>query len=720
MTEIRRFGTFDGVFLPTILSIFGVILFLRTGWVVGNAGLINALIILLIAEIISLSTALSLSAISTNIEVGGGGGYYIVSRSLGVNAGGAIGIPLYLSQAISIAFYIIGFLESLKIIGIRNLDMKLWGTIVLFIFSFMGYKGADFAVKFQYIIFSLLVLGILSFFLYPHWVPFKANLVPHYTGDYDFWKVFAVFFPAVTGITAGVGLSGELKEPSKNIPAGTILAVLVGAVIYGLVMWKAASVELYGRLITDTGVFIEKSIFPGLVMLGIWAATVSSALTFTLGAPRTLKALANDRVIPKVFASTLGSPKKEPRMGVIVTFFIAEVFILVGSLNSVAIVITMFFLITYGVSNYSAGIQELIGNPSYRPRFRVHWLISFVGFIGSIFVMFLISPTGMVVASLSIFVIYLLLKRRGLHQTWGDVRAGLWISLARFALLKLEHTELDPLNWRPNIMVFAGNTETRLYLARIAEWLSRGKGIVTHFNLIKCSSNRTYFRRREELKKLKDFINQHRLTAFAEIEVVEKPWESIPCIAQAHGIGKLYSNVAMFEWGRHLRSKNRVINIIRKLVWLNRDVLVLKYDREKGFGEMKTIDIWWGGRGGNIELMLLVAHILLMNYDWKEGKLKLVRVVHRQDEVKKTREITFSRLYSARMRADVSIVVNDEHRPFEEILKEVSGDTDFVIMGLPVPREGEERLIVERIDHLISSVGSVLMVRSTFKKEVFI
>lgn len=720
MKNIRRFGTFDGVFLPTILSIFGVILFLRTGWVVGNAGLVNALIILFIAEMIALATALSLSAISTNIEVGGGGVYYIISRSLGVNTGGAIGIPLYLSQAISIAFYIIGFLESLKIMGINNLDMRLWGTIVLLLFSFMAYHGADFAVKLQYLIFSLLVLGILSFFLYPHWIPLKENIVPHYYGNYNFWKVFAVFFPAVTGITAGIGLSGELKEPGKNIPRGTIMAVIAGAIVYALVMWKAASVELYTRLISDTGVFIEKSMFPGMVMLGIWAATISSALTFTLGAPRTLKALSDDGVIPRIFASTLGSPNREPRMGVIVSFFIAEAFILLGSLNSVAIVITMFFLITYGVSNYSAGIQELIGNPSYRPRFRVHWLISLIGFAGSIFVMFLISPTGMVVAILSIFIIYLLLKRKGLHQTWGDVRAGLWISLARFALLKLEHTNLDPLNWRPNIMVFTGNPETRPYLARMAEWLSRGRGIVTYFNLIECCTNKDYLHRKEELQKLKEFIHKNRLTAFAEIEVVERPWESIPCIAQAHGIGKLYSNVAMFGWGKHFQRDNRVIDIIRKLVWLNRDVLILKYCREKGFGEMKTIDIWWGGKGGNIELMLLMAHIILMNYEWKEGRLRVVRVVNRKEDVDREREITLDRLFRARMNGDVKIVLNDNHKPLKNLMQEVSGDSDLIVMGLPVPGKGEERIVAERIEHLISSLGSVLMVRSTFKKEVFI
>ncbi len=720
MKNIRRFGTFDGVFLPTILSLFGVILFLRTGWVVGNAGLINALIILSIAEFISFATALSLSAISTNIKVGTGGVYYIVSRSLGVNTGGAIGIPLYLSQAISISFYIIGFLESVQILIGSNINFKIWGTVVLLLFSFLAYEGADFAVKFQYLIFSLLVLGILSFLITPHWILLKVNFTAHYSNSYNFWKVFAVFFPAVTGITAGIGLSGELKDPEKNIPIGSITAVVISFIVYGLVMWKAASLEPSRVLIENTGVFVKDATIPILVILGVWAATISSALTFTLGAPRTLKALADDGAVPKFMASTLNSKKQEPRMGVIVSFFIAEAFILLGSLNQVATVITMFFLITYSVSNYSAGIQGIIGNPSYRPRFKVPWTISFAGFAGTLLAMFLISPEGMIVAALAILVVYFLLKRRGLHQTWGDVRAGFWISLARFALIKLKETKLDPLNWRPNLMVFTGNPETRLYLSKMADWLSRGKGIITLFNIVECCSDRASLDREKELQKLKEFIYRNKLTAFAEVEMVKDPWESIPCIAQAHGIGKLYSNVALFGWGQHPQKENHLIKIIKRLIWLNRDVLILKYDKSRGFGTQRTIDIWWGGRGGNIELMLLLSYIILMNDEWKGGKVRILRTVSDKTNMETVREITEKKLYSARLDADVKIILNAEYRPLKELMEKFSKEADLTIVGLPVPKEGEEKTISKKINDLISPLGSVLLVRSTFKKEVFL
>ena len=106
-------GTFAGVFTPSILTILGIILFLRLGYVVGNAGLGLTLVILLLANGISVLTSVSLSAISTNLKVKGGGDYYLISRTLGLEFGGAIGIVVFLAQAVSIAFYCLGFGEAL-------------------------------------------------------------------------------------------------------------------------------------------------------------------------------------------------------------------------------------------------------------------------------------------------------------------------------------------------------------------------------------------------------------------------------------------------------------------------------------------------------------------------------------------------------------------------------------------------------------------------------
>ena len=717
--RVRRFGTFEGVFLPTILSIFGVILFLRTGWAVGNAGLLNALLILIVSEFISLTTALSLSAVSTNIEVGTGGVYYIVSRSLGIDAGGAIGIPLYFSQAISVSFYILGFLESVQILRGVTFDFRLYGTLVLLLFAFIAYKGADFAVRFQYLIFAFLLFGILSFLLAPGWAPRSVNLTPHYIRGYNFWKVFAVFFPAVTGITAGIGLSGELRDPGRSIPRGSLLAVAVSTLVYALVMFKSASVAPFDLLRGNVGIFIESARIPFLVVLGVWAATVSSALTFIIGAPRTLKALADDGIAPSFLASTMGSKRDEPRAGVIVTFLIAEAFILLGSLNSVAVVITMFFLVTYGVSNYSATIQALIRNPSFRPRFRVHWLFSLAGFIGTLFAMFLISFYASIIALVLISLIYLLLKRRGLHQTWGDVRAGIWMSLARFSLLRLEEEEIDPINWRPNLMVFTGNPETRLHLARMAGWLSRGNGIITFFNVIEHSCDTPHPAREKELARIREFIRNNNLDAFAEVELVRDIWEAIPCIAQAHGIGQLYSNVALFGWGDSSEGEVNLLKAVRRLVWLNRDVLILRYDVERGFGEKEKIDVWWGGKGGNIQLMLLLTYILKLNDEWKSAEPRILKVLSPGEDRKRVHAEIREKLYRARFEAKIEIIDPGEGL-IKDLIGRYSSETDLVILGLPVPPEGTEKAVASRIKNLLAPLGTVLLVRSVTQKEFFL
>ncbi len=715
---VRRFGTFNGVFVPTILSIFGVILFLRTGWVIGNTGLIHGLILITLAMSISLTTSLSLSAISTNTEIGVGGVYYIISRSLGLNIGGAIGIPLFLSQAISVAFYVIGFTESL--LGLfPHLNFKLVASVVLVIFTIVAFIGADLAVKVQIGIFASLILGVLSFFFTPQWKPLSINLVPHYLPGENFWSVFAIFFPAVTGVTAGVSMSGELKDPSKNIPRGTLMALAVSYIIYVLVAVKLTAIAPYTTLVADNLIMMKKALVPALVYLGIWMATISSALTFIVGAPRTLQALAWDRVVPRFLAATLGSKKNEPRAGIIVTFLIAETFIMLGNLNMVATIITMFFLTTYGMTNLAAGLSDLIGNPSYRPRFRVHWAISFYGVIGSYIVMFLISPGYTIIATMILLMIYLVLQHRHLNQTWGDIRSGIWLSLARFALLKLENYELDPTNWRPNIMVFSGGPGERPHLVKLARWLSRGNGIVTLFNLIVGDIEELAPERERRLRELREYIREHRWAIFPEVEIARTAEDGFTTIVQAHGIGKLSSDVALFGWGSNFEKKVELARIIRKLIYLKKDILALKYHPERGFGNKMTIDIWWRGRGGNASLMVLLAHIIRLNPEWQNAHIRIIEVVG--DESLKEPSENRIRELMEEARIDAEPVVLVKENPTDriiDILSEFSSISDLTIMGMGVPRRGEEEQFVSRMDSLIAPLGTVLLVRSLNVKDL--
>ncbi|MEJ2719498.1 MAG: amino acid permease, partial [Deltaproteobacteria bacterium] len=367
-----RFGTFAGVFTPTVLTILGIILFLRLGWVVGQAGLLGSIVIILIASAISLITGFSLSSIATNMHVRVGGAYYMISRTLGIEIGGAIGLPLYLSQAISVAFYIIGFSEAFTSV-MPMVDARLLSTGIAVTFGLLAYVGADFTLKIQYLVLMVLAAALASFFGggWDQWV------APHVlgaaeSGGVPFWHVFAIFFPAVTGITVGLSMSGDLKDPRRSIPHGTLAAIGITTAIYiASALWLATHATT-GQLIDDNLIMQKIARWPFLILLGVWLATLSSALGSVVAAPRTLQAVSHDRVVPRIFGSQLGSAT-EPRFAVLVTTVIAVSVIWAGDLNFVAPIITMFFLNTYGMINLSAGIESFVGNPSFRPRFSVPW-----------------------------------------------------------------------------------------------------------------------------------------------------------------------------------------------------------------------------------------------------------------------------------------------------------------------------------------------------------
>ena len=347
-----KLGTFGGVFTPSILTILGIILFLRMGFMVGSGGLFRALLIISIANIVSILTSVSMSAAATNIHVKGGGAYYLISRALGVRFGGSIGIILFLAQSVSIAFYCIGFGEALMMIlpPLPLVSVKLISVCAVVFLFFMAWMGADWATKFQYIVMGLLIMALISFFVgallkfetgmvVQNWTPSENGL--------PFWVLFALFFPAVTGFTQGVNMSGDLENPGRSIPLGTFWAVGLSAVVYFAAAVLFAGSLTNADMIADYDSMKRVSFFPGLVTAGVLAATLSSAMASFLGAPRILQSLAADKIFTFLNPFSLGhGDGNNPRRGVLVSGAIALVIISFGHLNLVAQIVSMFFLIS--------------------------------------------------------------------------------------------------------------------------------------------------------------------------------------------------------------------------------------------------------------------------------------------------------------------------------------------------------------------------------------
>ncbi len=711
-----RFGTFAGVFTPNVLTILGIILFLRTGWVVGQAGLWGALIIIGIANAISFLTGLSLSAIATSMDVKAGGNYYLISRSLGLEIGGAIGIPLYLSQAISVAFYIIGFTEAMSAVPFfAAFDPRLVSTGVALAFVVIAYVGADFALKIQYVILAILVAALVSFFA-GSWGDFmQPNLAPQYTDGISFWVVFAVFFPAVTGIEVGISLSGDLKDPSKSIPRGTIASIVVTAIVYvGAAVWFAFHLSA-DDLKNNTNAMASIAAFPALILAGVAASTLSSALGSVLAAPRTLQAVSKDRVVPGWMASQMGSAT-EPRMAVLLTGAVAVGVIWMGDLDLVAPVITMFFLNTYGMVNLVATIERVVGNPSFRPRFNVPLWVSLVGAVGCYGAMFLINAPATVGAIVISYGIFFFLSRRRTVSTWGDVRSGVWTSLARFALLQLDQGETEHVrNWRPNLMVFTGQPHNREHLVTFSGWLSRGRGIVTFSQLITGAvdqPNKPRLRKTAQ-KHIQTYIRDHHMRAFAEAQIVPDFARGAVSVAQAHGIGPLEANTVVMGWSGTPKGRAMLMDVLRNLSDLHKSVLFLNVDPEVGFGQRRVMHVWWGGRGGNADLMLLLAHVCAQHRDWDGAELRLLRVVDGEEGVEQTRRHTERLLEEVRVEATVRIVVRkDATRPIAELLAEHSRDADLTFLGMQRPPEGQSEAYGERLSTLATAVGSVVLVHN--------
>ncbi len=712
-----RFGTFKGVFTPNVLTILGIILFLRTGWVVGQAGLWGALIIIALANAISFMTGLSLSAIATSMDVKAGGNYYLISRSLGLEIGGAIGIPLYLSQAISVAFYIIGFTEAMSAV-LTGLDPRMISTGVALLFVVIAWVGADFALKIQYGILAILVAALVSFFT-GGWGDFVSpNLANSYTDGVSFWVVFAVFFPAVTGIEVGISLSGDLKDPSKSIPYGTIASILITAVVYiGAAVWFAfrATAE---ELINNTGIMSDISSIPILILAGVAASTLSSALGSVLAAPRTLQAIAGDRVVPRWMASQMGSPT-EPRMAVLMTGIVALVVIWMGDLDVVAPIITMFFLNTYGMVNLVAAIEKAVGNPSFRPRFKVPLAVSLLGALGCYGAMFLINVPATIAAIVVSYGIFFALRRRGMVRAWGDVRSGIWTSLARFALLRLEGGSAEGRNWRPNLLVFTGQPHNRERLVALAKWLSLGRGIVTFVQLITGASDDADKVKLREMaeKRIKGFIQDRGMNAFAETSVVQDFGRGAVSVAQSHGIGALESNTVLMGWSGVPQGRAKLLGVLREMSQLQKSTLFLNVDDEKGFGEQRVVNVWWGGRGGNGDLMLLLGYLVSRNREWDNAELRLTRVVESLEGEEQIRAHMNELLDDVRVEARVELVVKKKDQSITDLFAAHSQDVDLTILGMQVPQKDQIEAYGERLESFSLAVGTVLLVHNAEYEE---
>lgn len=666
-------GTFAGVFTPSVLTILGIILFRRLGFVVGSAGLERALLIILLSSAICVLTSVSLSAIATNMRVKGGGDYYLISRTLGVEFGGAIGIVLFLAQSVSIAFYCMGFAEALGGIlfpGGRVPAEIIAGVATAFLFLF-AWMGADWATRLQYIIMAILAAALVSFFYggITRWdsATLGANLSGAPAGA-DFWFVFAIFFPAVTGFTQGVSMSGDLRDPGKSLPLGTFLAVGVSIVVYfGAAVVLAAAVP-GERLIGDYGAMRQAASIDWLIEAGVIAATLSSAMASFLGAPRILQSIARDRIFPILMPFAHGAGETEnPRRAVLLSGAIAVVTISLGNLNAVAAVVSMFFLISYGLLNYATFSEAKAASPSFRPRFRYfHARLSLLGALGCLGAMVAIDLTASVIAVAVLFAIHQYLRRTAGPARWADSQHSYHFQRIRENLLAMAEEPEHPRGWRPCILAFCDDPARRERLLRFASWIEGGSGLTTAVQIIEGEGTQNLQLRDKTEKELKEFIAEHELDMFARVVVAPDFRVGVETLLQAFGVGKIRANMVLLsKLDQLLVSKEEEGQVrygreLQEALRLGRNVVILDCGDEEWetIGrlpeEERRIDVWWWGDKTSY-FMLLLAYLMTRREEWSEAKIRVL-APSSETAAEKTRETLRQILEEVRIEATPEVV----------------------------------------------------------------
>lgn len=641
----KSFGTFAGVFTPTLLTILGVIMYLRLPWVVGNAGLLGGLAIVGLAVGITMATGLSLSSIATNTRIGAGGPYAVISKSLGLEIGGSVGVPLYLSQAFAVTLYIFGLREGWLWIFPSHpallVDLIAFGIILG-----IAYVSADLAFKLQYLVLAVIAGSLVVVLGNPAvWTSegsveligsFRGAPENNFEGT-DFWAVFAVFFPAATGVMAGANMSGELKDPRKSIPLGTLSAIGVSTVIYVALAAWAAKAGTPDELTSNYTIMADRSLWAPLVIAGLLGATFSSALTSLVGAPRILSALGQDRILPR--GEWIATRKNgEPRRAMLITGTIVLAALMTRDLNVIAPLITMFFLIAYAVINLVMIAESSLGLMSFRPTLKIPLIVPILGAVGCVFAMFIVNPSFSLMAVAMVGVIYFSIMWQGRLPRTGSVRSGIFIAFAEWAAGKVIELDMSSERaWKPNLLAPVRDPATLRGEYRLLTDICRPEGSLKILGIASQESAVHLSPRIRELTH--SFHEAGVMTTWSVIDSSDYV-EGVVTGLQALRSAFFRPNILFLPLPTERERFEQLRVVVNEAQRLRVGIILTGLHPKAGLGRTSVINLWMSPqRGGqsvenylaesNLNLGILTALRLLRAWD---GKLNLISVAGSEEQ----------------------------------------------------------------------------------------
>ncbi|KAI4806890.1 hypothetical protein KUCAC02_017681 [Chaenocephalus aceratus] len=795
-----QMGTFMGVYLPCLQNILGVILFLRLTWIVGTAGILESLASVVLCCSCTMLTAISMSAIATNGVVPAGGSYYMISRSLGPEFGGAVGLCFYLGTTFAGSMYILGTIEILltyivpqaaifvaekkedEVNALLN-NMRVYGTCCLALMSLVVFVGVKYVNKLALVFLACVILSILSIYagviktiFEPPDFPvcmlgnrtlqntnfdscLKTEFVNNMTVTTKLWGLFCdgrdlnatcneyfvnnnvtlvqgipglksgvisenmwstygplgmlvenkelssleatdnsqdvylpyvfndistfftllvgIYFPSVTGIMAGSNRSGDLRDAQKSIPIGTILAIATTSFIYvTCVVLFGASIE--GVLLRDKfGDSVKRNLVigtlswpsPWVIVIGSFFSCCGAGLQSLTGAPRLLQAIARDGIVPFLQVFGHGKANGEPTWALVLTAGICEIGILIASLDAVAPILSMFFLMCYLFVNLACALQTLLRTPNWRPRFQYyHWALSFLGMSLCLALMFICSWYYAIVAMAIASCIYKYIEYRGAEKEWGDGIRGLSLNAARYALIRLEEAPPHTKNWRPQVLVLLnvdsdqGVKHPRLL--SLTTQLKAGKGLTIVGNVLVG----TYLTKDTESKKaelnIKSAMSAERTKGFCHVVVSSNLRDGVSHLIQSAGLGGMKHNTILMAWPGTWRQSNdpqswkNFIETVRESTATQHALLVAKNvdsfpTNQDRLGE-GTIDVWWVVHDGG--LLMLLPFLLRQHKVWRKCKMRIFTVAQMDDNSIQMKKDLQMFLYHLRLDAEVEVV----------------------------------------------------------------
>lgn len=737
MPSQKNFGTAP-VFFTAIATILGAILFLRFGFAVGTLGFVGTMLIILVGHLVTIPTALAISEIATNKRVEGGGEYFIISRSFGLNIGATIGLALYLSQAISVAFYVIAFTEAFE--PFFNFFKSRFGMDlprqVISIPAMLGLsylilkKGANLGVKALYLVVGILFISLAMFFLGKNGFEGAGSFSlsdAAFTNKDKFFYVLAIIFPAFTGMTAGVGLSGELKKPSRSIPIGTIVATVSGMIIYIFIAWKFKNTADVDSLVNNQLVMADIAVAGKLLIpLGLAASTISSAIGSVMVAPRTLQALASDRSLPfrsvNWVLSRIRSKDGEPFNATLLTCMIALVFVALGNVNAVAEIISMFFMVTYGSLCLISFLNHFGASPAYRPSFRSKWYISLVGFITAVWLMFKINFFYALLAVILMVLFYLLTKyfhrdRKGLEAIFTNslfqINRNLQVYLQKTAKSKNNG------EWRPSAICINRHSFKRENLFRLLNWISFKYGFGTYIHLI----NGYYSRENSEkaTKELQELIKKYeKYRNHVYIDTLLSPsyTSAIAQSIQLPGVSGMENNMVLFEFDKDRPDELGEILENLALVKAGKFDICILGSSTIPFGFKKDIHVWIRSIDQeNSHLLILLSYIIQGHHDWRKSNIKIFDLCKPGTEEKTRAQleelVTHGRLPITTK--NIEIIPEDPGTGFKKIVFEKSRYAGLTLIGF---REEAIRYQGTNLFTGFEDMGNILFVNSHSHKEI--